>query len=147
MSGRKFFASTIEIAAEPPVIFAILANPHRHPEIDGSGTLNADIEGPERLKLGDSFTVQVTQRRRFSYETINTVIEFEENRRIAWKHKGPQIWRYELEPAGQGTTRVTETFDYSRYGPIAFIIGFLFRKNRESMDETLRRLKEIAEAA
>lgn len=146
MAGRKSFSSTIDIAAEAPAIFAILANPHRHPEIDGSGTLNADIEGPERLKLGDAFTVQITQKGRINYETVNTVIEFEEDRRIAWKHKGPQIWRYELEPAGKGTTRVTETFDYSRYGPVAFIFGFLFRKNRQSMDKTLQRLKNIAEA-
>ena len=55
------------------------------------------------------------------YTMVNTVIEFEENRRIAWKATiagfmgrfvGGRIWRYELEPV-EGGTRVRESWDIS----------------------------------
>jgi len=42
----------------------------------------------------------------------NTVVEFEENRRIGWRHVGGHVWRYILEPR-DGATMVTEEFDYS----------------------------------
>ena len=33
------------------------------------------------------------------------VVEFEEDRRIAWRHYGHHIWRYTLEPTDGGTRR------------------------------------------
>jgi hypothetical protein len=39
------------------------------------------------------------------------VVEFEENKLIAWRHLGRWIWRYELEQTSKGKTRVTESFD------------------------------------
>ena len=45
------------------------------------------------------------------YRTDNTVVEFEEGRLIAWCHFNRHRWRYELEPLGDGSTLVTETFD------------------------------------
>ncbi len=82
-----------------------------------------------------------------SYSTPNKVIEFEENRLIAWKHFGPQIWRYKLEPVGESATRVTEEFDYAGYGPFGFVIKRMFAGNKQSIDKTLVRLKAIAEAS
>ena len=47
-----------------------------------------------------------------TYSMESTVVEFEENRRIAWQTRGSgrigsfvsgQIWRYELEPVEGGT--------------------------------------------
>jgi hypothetical protein len=43
------------------------------------------------------------------YRTTNTVIEFEQDRRIAWQTTmlgglvGGRIWRYELSPTDGGT--------------------------------------------
>jgi hypothetical protein len=50
----------------------------------------------------------------------NHVVEFEEGRRIAWTPAEPaqappgHLWRWELEPAGPGRTRVTCTYDWTR---------------------------------
>ena len=41
------------------------------------------------------------------------VVEFEHGQRIAWCHFGGHRWRWEVEAAGAGRTRVTETFDMS----------------------------------
>jgi len=76
-------------------------------------------------------------------------VEFEEGRRIAWRHFGGHRWRYELTPTPEGGTEVVETFDYSRYNVAgkAFIelLGFPAR-NRAGIEGTLRRLKDAAEA-
>jgi hypothetical protein len=50
------------------------------------------------------------------YRITNTVVEFEENRLIAWHHFGKHRWRYELQPTevdGAPATEVTESFDWS----------------------------------
>jgi hypothetical protein len=82
------------------------------------------------------------------YKIRNTVVEFERDRRIAWRHFGAHRWRYELEPTGDGGTRVTETWDATRYVSLVFAglraAGFPER-NRRGITETLVRLKGAAE--
>ena len=51
------------------------------------------------------------------YKILNQVVEFEEGRRIAWRHFGGHIWRYILEPLGPNATQVTEQFDPSASRP------------------------------
>ena len=93
-------------------IFALLADPARHPEIDGSGTVRQLLSDPGPMQLGSEFTMAMKLFGR-SYKMTNTVVEFEENRLIAWRHWGRHRWRYQLEPV-EGGTLVTETADYSR---------------------------------
>ena len=100
-----------EIAAPPEKIFDVLADPSQHPVIDGSGTVkHTRGEEPSRLALGTKFGMSM--RLGIPYAITNTVVEFDENRLIAWRHFGGHRWRYELEPAGAGT-RVRETYDWS----------------------------------
>ena len=63
-----------------------------------------------RLTLGATFGMKM--KLGVPYPIENTVVEFEENRLIAWRHMGGHRWRYELEPVDDGT-KVTETFDWS----------------------------------
>jgi hypothetical protein len=49
-----------------------------------------------------------------NYRILNTVVEYEENSLIGWRHVGRWIWRYELVNIGPQMTQVTETFDASR---------------------------------
>ena len=50
----------------------------------------------------------------------NHVVEFVEGRRIAWTPAEPgknppgHLWRWELEPIGPSTTRVTHTYDWNQ---------------------------------
>ena len=147
MSERVVSASTT-IEAAPSVVFDIVANPYEHPRIDGSGSVQAGLVGPERLSRGAEFGVSM---RLFGvpYTIKNRVVEFEEDRRIAWRHFGAHRWRYELEPTDDGGTSVTETWDASRYQPLVFralaLLGFPER-NRHGITATLVRLKQEAEA-
>ncbi len=136
------------IAAPPPVVFAIVADPHQHPRIDGSGSVRAVVEGPDRLAKGDSFHVSM-KLFGLPYKITNHVVELEPDARIAWRHFGGHRWRYELTPTPDGGTEVVETFDYSRYKGVwkAFIEALRFpARNRAGIEGTLRRLKDAAEA-
>ena len=140
IAGRTVSASTV-VAAPAQEVFALLANPHRHHEFDGSGTVRGAVSGPERLALGDRFGMSM--KIKLPYRITNRVVEFEPDRRIGWCHAARAIWRYELEPVPSGT-RVTETFDYGG-SPVAKgmeLLGFP-QNNATSIGGTLRRLREI----
>lgn len=148
VSGR------IVVEAAPATVFAILADPRQHPRIDGSGSVRGLLEGPDVLTRGATFGVRM-KLFGVPYRITNRVVEHETDRLIAWRHFGGHRWRYELTPgddAGPGSpaaTEVTETFDYSRYGPVwrrlLELAGFPER-NRRGIEETLRRLKAAAES-
>ncbi|HVL84762.1 MAG TPA: SRPBCC family protein [Pseudonocardia sp.] len=140
IADRRVTASTV-VAAPPAEVFALLADPHRHHEFDGSGTVRAAVSGPRRLALGDRFGVHM--RIGLPYRITNEVVEFEQDRRIAWCHFARARWRYDLEPV-DGGTRITETFDYggSRY-PRAIELARFPQGNAKSIRGTLRRLREI----
>ena len=129
------------IAASPAAIFDVLADPTRHPEIDGSGTVKATHgRTPERLSLGAKFGMDM--RLGVPYRVRNTVVEFEEDRLIAWRHVGKHIWRYRLEPVDGGTD-VTEEFDYRKALSPWFIelMGYP-KRNEPEMERTLGRLAD-----
>lgn len=130
------------VHAPAPAIFALLADPAGHARIDGSGSVRGVKGESTRLGLGDTFAVNM--RIGLPYISSNRVIEFEEDRRIAWQQTlGRQIWRYELTPVDGGTL-VRETFDGSRYRG-RFLLGPLgvMARNRANMAKTLDRIEEL----
>lgn len=100
----RILSARIEIDAPPEVIFEILIQPRRHSQIDGSGSVQGIIAGPERLALGDTFKVRMHIR--FNYFVTNTVLEFEPNRRITWTHLLGNRWTYELTPIAKSLVRL-----------------------------------------
>jgi uncharacterized protein YndB with AHSA1/START domain len=146
MSPQTVSARTT-IAAPPAVGFGIVADPHQHPRIDGSGSVQSVIDGPDRLEKGAEFHVSM-KLFGLPYKITNHVVEFEPDRRIAWRHFGGHRWRYELTPTDDGGTEVVETFDYSRYPWFgkAIIEGLGFPgRNQRGIEGTLQRLKAAAE--
>lgn len=138
-------SARIEIAAPPQTIFDIVADPRRHAETDGSGSIVGNVRGPQRLSLGARFGVDM--KIKVPYRIVNTVVEFDDGRLIAWRHFHGHRWRYELEGTDHGTTVVTETFDArGSFAPRVLDWMGAYRKNEVSMAKTLVRLKAIAEA-
>ena len=129
---------SVVVPAPAEEVFALLADPRRHSEIDGSGTVKGAMSGPDRLSAGASFGMRM--RYGVPYVIKNTVVEFEEGRRIAWRHFGHHVWRYELEPL-DGGTRVAETFDWApaRAPKVLELLGIPAR-NARSIEATLERL-------
>ncbi len=139
------------VPASASAIFDILTDASRHPEIDGSGAvLKVKGEPPERLCEGSVFGMSMHLG--VNYSMVNTVIEFEKDRRIAWR-SGPRgflgdlfagrVWRYELEP-GEGGTLVRESWDISGDHQRALLrLGKLPERTRSSMEKTLARIEEL----
>lgn len=79
------------------------------------------------------------------YRISNEVVEFEENRLIAWAHFGGHRWRYELEPV-DGATLVTESFDWSTARiPLAIELMGYPKKHPANIEATLERLAATVE--
>ena len=104
-------AARIIIEASAAKIFDVLANPSAHRLFDGSGTIQRSVSGPERLFLGAKFAMAM--KIKVPYRIKNTVVVFEENKKITWCHLMKWKWSYELTELNSGTTQVTESFDAS----------------------------------
>jgi uncharacterized protein YndB with AHSA1/START domain len=130
------------IPADRQAIFDVLADPAMHPVIDGSGTVREVQDGgPERLAEGAKFGMDMKMGA--SYRILNTVVEFEEGRRIAWRHFHGHRWRYELADV-DGGTEVTETFDWSTArSKLPLELARIPKRNRQGMVRTLERLEEV----
>ena len=120
---------TKDIPASSDVIFAILADPSRHPEIDGSGMLRSATSSATINGIGETFTMQMHNEEMGDYEMINHVVEYQPGRCIAWEpallHAGREEdkdgegvrsghrWSFTLEPISSTRTAVTESYDCS----------------------------------
>jgi uncharacterized protein YndB with AHSA1/START domain len=143
LTARSASASRV-VAAPASDVFDLLAAPHRHALIDGSGHVTGvQPRTPERLSAGARFGMQM--RWGLPYKILNEVVEFEEGRRIAWRHFGGHVWRYELQPLDGGSTRVTETFDAGpSRAPLVLVLMRAQRNNQRAIEQTLDRLEEWA---
>jgi uncharacterized protein YndB with AHSA1/START domain len=108
--------ASLEVAAPADVIFELIADPSQQPRWDGNDNL-AEASPDQRVRgVGDVFTMVLSK----GSVRENHVVEFEEGRRIAWLPADPgeppagHLWRWELEPTGETTTRVTHTYDWSK---------------------------------
>ena len=152
-AGSTRDVATVErvIAAPAATIFALLADPTRHHEIDGSGTVVAAEEASQQLSLGAKFGMSMKMGIGYSME--NTVIEFEKDRLIAWQPRpsnplmrcfvGGRIWRYELVPQGDGTL-VRESWDI-RQERMPFSVRPMRSRTVDAMTKTLERLAVVVE--
>jgi uncharacterized protein YndB with AHSA1/START domain len=104
-----------EIAAPAGTIFELIADPTQQPRWDGHDNLAEAATGQRIRDVGAMFTMTLTK----GSVRENHVVEFAEGRRIAWTPAEPgqtppgHLWRWELQPLGEGRTRVIHTYDWS----------------------------------
>jgi uncharacterized protein YndB with AHSA1/START domain len=138
------------IPAPAEKIFALVADAGRHSEIDGSGTVRGVGQESHPLALGGEFGMAMHMG--VPYRTKNRVVEFEQDRRIAWqtladypfvnKVATGRIWRYELEPV-EGGTLVRESWDIRREGVLSKpLVRRMAGKTRHDMARTLERIEQ-----
>ena len=140
-------AARIIINAPASTIFDVLANPSSHKLFDGSQTIQSAVSGPERLFLGAKFSMAM--KIKIPYRIKNTVVVFEENKKISWCHLMKWTWSYELTELGNGSTQVTESFDASTipgYSARWLKMTGAMAHNPKWMAKSLVRLKAICEA-
>ncbi|HEY7052956.1 MAG TPA: SRPBCC family protein [Mycobacterium sp.] len=138
------------INAAPNAIFALIADAGRHASFDGSGAVQHSMQESVPLSKGSKFGMSM--RIGLPYRTTNTVIEFEQDRRIAWQTTmlgglvGGRIWRYELSPTDGGTL-VRESWDVSQDRQRWWLKSSGMPKQAEKgMRATLERIAELVES-
>lgn len=125
--SKQVVSDTVD--ATPEAVFAVLADPSRHPEFDGSGMCASCSSGP-MTGVGQSFVMNMSREDLGQYQIRNTITTFDPGRAIAWKPSletsnpvvdtvlagltpGGHVWIFELEPVADGRTKVTHTCDWS----------------------------------
>ena len=125
----KKLSATKVIDAPAEAVFAVLADPNRHTELDGGGM----VKGPEGKAaplggIGQVFSMNMHQDALGDYRMINTVTAFVPEARIGW---GPSMdpdcdaaknfegvdvsghtYTWDLREA-DGRTEVTETYEWT----------------------------------
>jgi hypothetical protein len=150
MSDNKI---TVErtLSASSDALFAVLTDPERHRDIDGSGFIRGVAQGGPVTGVGDTFTMEMSgDHMGGDYQTDNHVVAYEDSRAIAWQTapagtepKGWQ-WVWELEPQGEQTL-VRHTYDWSRVIDEALLSKGLFPLvGPEELEDSLRRLEQAA---
>ena len=115
MSTDRISTFTRDIDAAAAVIFELIADPAQQPRWDGNDNLSEAAAGQRVHAVGDVFTMTTTK----GAVRENRIVEFEEGRRIAWRPNEPgkpapgHLWRWELDPVDEHTTRVTHTYDWT----------------------------------
>ena len=151
LAERRSVSATLLLTAAPEAVFDLLTDVRRHSELDGSGMLLGAPVGPDRLKLGSEFSMAMRQGRR-RYRSHSRVVEFEQDRLIAWettgrwrghRYVGGQRWRYRLTPA-DGGTQVTQSYVWG-YAMLPLLTvwlpGFPARMRR-ALPQSLRLLEQ-----
>ena len=138
------------IPTPPEPIFDLLADPARHADIDGGGSVQRARSGSRRLGLGDRFGMDMHLG--VAYSMSNTVVDLVENRRIAWQTRGGgavgrviggRVWRYDLEPV-EGGTLVTETWDIGQEAAVSKpFVRRMAGMTRRNMEATLARIEDL----
>ena len=145
MSERRVSATRF-IAAPASEVFALLQDPSKHALFDGSGMVQSSRASSTRLEMGSRFGMSMKMGP-LPYRISNRVVEFEQDRLIAWAHFGKHRWRYEIAPM-EGGCEVTETFDWSTARSPKFIESAGYPKaNLRAIEATLDRLAAMFAAS
>jgi hypothetical protein len=139
MQARKTWASRV-IPTDPANIFAVLADASLHNVVDGSNMVSGNGGRNQPLALGTRFGMRM-HLGPVPYFIRNEVVEFDQDRLIAWRHFGRHVWRWETV-AVEGGTLVTETFDWSGALSPKFIelVGYP-QRHEANIERSLDRLE------
>ena len=155
--------ATVTVNAPVEAVFDVLADPSTHQAIDGTGWVREPLDGARLTDVGQIFRMVMyhDNHPEKDYEMANRVEVIDPPHAIAWQPgQGPEergyllggterefggwIWRYDLEPAGPGRTRVTLTYDWSGVPPHMRGIGFP-PFEAQHLDNSLKNLAGLAE--
>ncbi|MDT7708213.1 MAG: hypothetical protein QOG20_3820 [Pseudonocardiales bacterium] len=126
-TSRKLQASKV-IEAPADVIFALLADPNRHQELDDAGMIRGVAgDAPPIKGIGQIFAMNMNQAAMGDYRMINTVTAYVPDARIGWApaldpscdlaeklgdmDASGHTYTYDLHEV-EGGTEVTQTYEW-----------------------------------
>ena len=144
--GPHQVSRRVEVAAPVADLYAMVSDPRRHHELDGSGTVGDNITVPSQLLEGSKFS---THMKMFGlpYRITSTITSLKPNEVFEWRHPLGHRWRWEFESLSPTLTSVTETFDYRDAGALKNKLKYYertgFRKaNAAGIEKTLGKLRD-----
>lgn len=112
---------TVSDVVDAPVerVFALLADPDRHRDLDASGMIRHSESHLAITEVGDVFTMAMHHELFGDYEVDNHVVVYEPDRAIGWapavRDGEPvghtYVWR--LRPTDDDRTELSQTYDWS----------------------------------
>lgn len=147
-----------QIDASPEVLYDLVADVTRTPELSPEVVACRWLDGARDAHVGARFEAVNRAGRGRAWKNRPVVVTADRGREFAFvrteKFAGSILWRYRFTPTGAGTL-VTESYEVTRAVPAVgwFVIGVVYglrdRRGdlRAGMEETLRRLRAVAEAA
>lgn len=140
--GPRQVARRIIVDAPARQLFELVGDPHRHHEIDGSGTVQAKVTGPHSLAVGDRFSVAMSFKA-VPYKITSTATDVVPSEAIEWQHPMKHRWRWEFRAIDDGHTEVTEIWDY-RQNKAARLLELMRypKRNAAGIEATLRGLAQ-----
>lgn len=147
-SAPRTISAETTLHATPEQVYALVANPANHAELDGGGTVRSLRSGQDGLvSVGDKFWQNMVLG--IPYTLPMTVTRAETNRAVTWRHPAGHTWGWEINDHHDGTVTVRETFDASEAGvlglspaPLYAVLGS-FAANRKNIALTLANLHRI----
>jgi uncharacterized protein YndB with AHSA1/START domain len=158
-TSRKIQVSKV-IDAPASEIFALLADPNRHAELDGAGMVRGpEGETPSIAGIGQVFVMNMHQPALGDYRMINSVTAFQEPTRVGWEPRldpespaaeklgdmnvGGHTWTFDLrevqDDGGTPRTEVTETYEWMSVKDEEFA-AMLPLVSEEQLEQSLDRL-------
>ena len=112
------------VAATPDVVFAVITDPNRHVDIDGSGMLMSAPDARPLREVGDSFDMNMDREPlgdlpMGKYTVRNTVTKIVPDTTLEWNVGGVDqppfghVYGYELQAVESGGTDVTLYCDWT----------------------------------
>ena len=95
-AGPRRVSRSVEVAAPAAELFAMAADPRRHSELDGSGTVRDNIKAPSKLAEGSKFSTKMRMLG-LPYRITSTVTELKPDEVVEWRHPLGHRWRWEFE--------------------------------------------------
>jgi hypothetical protein len=144
-AGPHQVSRSVEVAAPAAELYAVAADPRRHHELDGSGTVGDNISVPADVAVGSKFSTKMKMYG-LPYRITSKVTALKPNELFEWRHPLGHRWRWEFESLSPTLTRVTETFDYSACAvknrlKYYELMGFA-KANATGIESTLAKLRD-----
>jgi hypothetical protein len=145
-AGPGRVSRSVEVGANTSELFAIVVDPRRHPELDGSGTVRDNVTAPAELAVGSKFSTKMRMLG-LPYRITSTVTALTRDALVEWRHPMGHRWRWEFETIGPHRARVTETFDYHDAGAVKNRLKYYERMgfvkaNAAGIESTLLKLRD-----
>lgn len=158
--GERRQVVTATIPASPEAVFAVVSDPARHTEIDGSGMLRGVPAGDAPpTKVGDAFLMEMTQEGLGEYQMRNEIVAYEAGKTFAWKPLPNRVsqeiidllgdmdptgytFAFELAPTADGQTAVTHIYDWNGVKDDR-VLPLFPRISAEQMSETISRVAKL----